>query len=169
MARRFRGESTCKVDAKGRFFLPPLFRRAVEDGDPNFQPGGRPELVLVYGDETFDYLHCYTIEAMAELDAKIDRLPSSPKKRRLERLYSGRALQLEVDNDGRILLSPKLREKLGIESEVYLIASGRTFKIWNPDVYAAKEAEDLARDDSWPAGMDPEDVLDAELAKLDAG
>jgi MraZ protein len=157
------------VDAKGRFFLPPLFRRAVEDGDPNFQPGGRPDLVVVYGDETFDYIEGYTMQAMAELDAKIDRLPSTPLKRRLERLYSGQAQPLEVDGDGRILLSPKLRDKLGIEGEVYLIASGRTFKIWRKDVYDARYAEDLATDDGLPPGVDLLDAMDAELAKLDAG
>jgi MraZ protein len=167
VARRFRGETTCKVDAKGRFFLPPLFRRAVEDGDPNFQPGSKPELVIVYGDVSFDYLEGYTVAAMAQLDAKIDRLQSSALKRQLERIYTGLAQPVEVDNDGRILLTPKMREKLGIEGEIYLIASGRTFKIWRKEVYDGKYAEDLA--EGLPEGVDLLDAMDAELAKLDAG
>jgi MraZ protein len=157
------------VDNKGRFFLPPLFRRAVEDGDPGFQPGSRPELVIVYGDETFDCLEGYTISAMEELDAKIERLPNSPLKRRLERIFSGMAVQTEVDGDGRILLPQKLRDKLGIDTEVYLIAGGRKFTIWRKDVYDARHAADLATDDGLPPGVDLLDAMDAELAKLDAG
>ena len=35
-ARRFRGESVHKVDAKGRVSIPAAFRRVLEDGDPDW-------------------------------------------------------------------------------------------------------------------------------------
>ena len=35
MARRFRGESVHKVDAKGHVSIPAPFRRVLEEGDPN--------------------------------------------------------------------------------------------------------------------------------------
>lgn len=157
------------MDSKGRFFLPPLFRRAVEDGDPNFQPGQKPELVIVYGDETREYLEGFTMMAMEQLDAKIDRLQSGPLKRRLERMYSGQSIQTEVDGEGRVLLPPKVREKLEIEGEVYLIASGQTFKIWRKDVFDAHYEKDMEEDDGLPPGVDLLDAMDAELAKLDQG
>lgn len=157
------------MDQKGRFFLPPLFRRAVEDGDPNFQPGAKPELVIVYGDDSFDFLHAFTMEAMEEMEARIDRLPNSPLKRKMEFIYTGKAEQTSIDADGRILLPPHMREKLGIEGEVYVIASGRTFKIWRKDTHEAKFAADDAAADGLPDGVDLADAMDAELAKLDAG
>ena len=61
MARRFRGESHHKVDAKGRVSIPASFRRVIEQGDPNFIEGLNPELVIVYGDHRRNYLECYTI------------------------------------------------------------------------------------------------------------
>ena len=41
---------------------------------PNWQTAS-PELVIVYGDHRRNYLECYTMEAIDEVDAKIDALP----------------------------------------------------------------------------------------------
>ena len=46
MARRFRGEIVQKVDGKGRVSIPAAFRRVLEQGDPEWTEGLRPELVL---------------------------------------------------------------------------------------------------------------------------
>lgn len=167
MARRFRGESTCKVDAKGRFFLPPSFRRAVEASDPNFQPGQRPELVIVYGDERRDFLEGYTIEAMDALDAKISRLRNSDLKEELLQLYSSNVSPTEVDNEGRVLLSPKAREKLGSETEIALIAWGETFRIWPNEAYEARMQRRRTERSALQAGTDPLEALDAALAEQD--
>ena len=75
MARRFRGESHHKVDTKGRVSIPASFRRVLESSDPNWQPGDNPELVIVYGDHRRKFLECYTMQAIDEVDAKIDALP----------------------------------------------------------------------------------------------
>ena len=71
MGRRFRGESHHKVDAKGRVSIPASFRRVIEAADPNWTDGLNPELVIVYGDHRRNYLECYTMEAIDEVDAKI--------------------------------------------------------------------------------------------------
>ena len=71
LGRRFRGESHHKVDSKGRVSIPASFRRVLEAADPNWQPGQNPELVIVYGDQRRNFLECYTIEAIEEVDAKI--------------------------------------------------------------------------------------------------
>ncbi len=163
MARRFRGESHHKVDGKGRVSIPALFRRVLEAGDPDWTDGLRPQLVIVYGDHRRKFLECFTIEAIDEVDAKIDALPrGSMERRMLERLIHGQSHPTEVDGDGRLTLPQKLREKIGLDGEAFFIASGDTFQIWRPETY---EAEELARTEAWldelPDDFDPMSLLDA--------
>jgi MraZ protein len=164
---RFRGEASCKVDAKGRFFLPPIFRRAVEASDPNFAPGQRPELVIVYGDETRDFLEGYTIEAMDALDARIARLPEGELKEDLLELYSQHVSPTDVDPEGRILLSPKAREKLNGETDIELVARGETFRIWASSIYSAHMSQRRAERGGRAAKGDLLEQLDAALAEMD--
>ena len=73
--RRFRGEGLNKVDIKGRVSIPALFRRVIEVCDPAWTDGLQPELVIVYGDSRKNFLECYTIDAIDEVDQKISDLP----------------------------------------------------------------------------------------------
>ena len=162
MALRFRGESHHKVDAKGRVSIPASFRRVLEASDPNWQPGGNPELVIVYGDHRRKYLECYTMEAIDEVDAKIDALPrGSMQRKMLQRLFHGQSFPTTVDETGRLVLPAKLRNKIGLEGEAFFIAAGDTFQIWKPETY---EAEELAATEEWldelPEDFDPMQFLD---------
>ncbi|NOE25279.1 division/cell wall cluster transcriptional repressor MraZ [Ruegeria sp. HKCCD6157] len=162
MARRFRGESHHKVDAKGRVSIPASFRRVLESSDPNWQPGDNPELVIVYGDHRRKYLECYTMQAIDEVDAKIDALPrGSMKRKMLQRLFHGQSFPTNVDETGRLVLPAKLRKKIGLEAEAFFIAAGDTFQIWKPETY---ESEELAATEEWLDGLgddvDPLEFLD---------
>ena len=161
MARRFRGESRHKVDAKGRVSIPALFRRVLESGDPDWKKGLRPQLVIVYGGDTQKHLECYTIEAIDEVDAEIADLPrGSPERRILEHLFHGQSYPTEVDGDGRLVLPQKLREKIGLEGEAFFIGSGDTFKIWKPETYEAVElAKTRAFLEQQPEDFDPLSLL----------
>jgi len=161
VARRFRGESHHKVDAKGRVSIPALFRRVLEAGDPDWKKGLRPQLVIVYGGDTQKHLECYTIDAIDEVDAEIADMPrGSPERRILEHLFHGQSHPTEVDGDGRLVLPQKLREKIGLEGEAFFIGSGDTFKIWKPETY---EAVDLAKTRAFleqqPEDFDPLSLL----------
>ncbi|WP_114967223.1 division/cell wall cluster transcriptional repressor MraZ [Alkalilacustris brevis] len=161
MARRFRGEFHQKVDSKGRVSIPALFRRVIEAADPDWTDGQRPNLVIVYGDHRRKYLECYTIEAIDEIDRQIDELPrGSIERKMLERLFHGQSHPTQVDEDGRVVLPQKLREKIGLEGEAFFIASGDRFHIWRPETY---EAEEVARTEAWleefPEDFDPLSLL----------
>ncbi len=161
MARRFRGESHHKVDAKGRVSIPALFRRVLEQGDPDYREGDNPNLVIVYGDHRRKYLECYTIEAIDEVDDKISAMPrGSMERRTLERIFSGQSFPTSVDETGRLVLPAKLRQKIGLEKEAFFIASGDTFQIWNPRIY---EETELKRAEEWldqmPEDFDPVTLL----------
>lgn len=136
MARRFRGESIHKVDGKGRVSIPAPFRRVLEEGDPDWTDGLNPNLILVYGGKSRDYIEGYTMRSMDEVDEQISALPRGSRRRRaLELMFSGQSVQLSVDETGRLVLSPKLRDKIGIKSEAIFVATGDTFQIWEPSAY----------------------------------
>ena len=162
MSRRFRGESHHKVDTKGRVSIPASFRRVIEAADPNWTSGGAPELVIVYGDHRRNYLECYTIEAIEEVDAKIDALPrGSMQRKMLQRLFHGQSFPTSVDETGRLVLPAKLRSKIDLDGEAFFIAAGDTFQIWKPETYEQQEA---ARTEAWldelPQDFDPLEFLD---------
>ena len=163
VARRFRGEGLHKVDGKGRVSIPALFRRVIEACDPNWKEGLPPELVIVYGDPRKKYLECYTIEAIEEVDRKIDALPrGSVGRKTLERIFHGNSFPTSVDETGRLVLPAKLRQKIDVTDAAYFIASGDTFQIWNPATFEA----DQSKNDDWlntmPEDFDPLTFLDGE-------
>ncbi|GAA4223256.1 division/cell wall cluster transcriptional repressor MraZ [Sagittula sp. NFXS13] len=161
---RFRGESRHKVDTKGRVSIPASFRRVLEAGDPDWTEGLNPNFVIVYGDHRRKFLECYTVQ---EMEAVEDRIASmkrgDPKRRILERLFSTRSVTTSVDETGRIVLSAKLREKIGITNEAYFASNVDTFQIWEPTVY---EEEELAKAEEYldelPEDFDPVQLLDEE-------
>jgi MraZ protein len=134
----------------------------IEASDPNWTSGAAPELVIVYGDHRRNYLECYTMEAIDEVDAKIDALPRGAMERKmLQRLFHGQSFPTSVDETGRLVLPAKLREKIGLDKEAFFIAAGDTFQIWKPETY---EAEESAKTEAWldelPDDFDPLEYLD---------
>jgi len=163
VGHRFRGEGLYKVDGKGRVSIPALFRRVLEAADPDWTEGPNPNLVIVYGPASQTRLDCYTMEAIADVDARIAALPRGSQSRRLlERIFNGMSLPTSVDETGRLVLPARLRAKIGLTDEAYFIATGDTFQIWNPETYARDvAAETEAQLEALPAGMDPLELLDA--------
>jgi len=164
VARRFRGQSSQKVDANGRVAFPAPFRRVLEAGDPDWTDGLRPQMVIVYGDHRRKYLECFTIDAIDEVDARIAELKrGSVKRRELEHLMNGQALPTDLDKDGRLKLPPTLREKIGLDGEAFFIATGDTFQIWKPETY---KTDKLAKSEAWldekPEDFDVLSLLDAD-------
>ncbi|KNX42403.1 cell division protein MraZ [Roseovarius tolerans] len=162
MGRIFRGESLYKVDGKGRVSIPALYRRVIEASDPNWTDGLSPELIIVYGDHRRNFLECYTVEAMQEVDDKIAALPrGSQARKHLQRLFHGQSFPTSVDETGRLVLPAKLRRKIDLEGEAFFIAAGDTFQIWKPETY---ESEELAKTEEWlddfPEDFDPLILLD---------
>ncbi|MEZ5753982.1 division/cell wall cluster transcriptional repressor MraZ [Tabrizicola sp. M-4] len=139
MSEAFRGEFTQKVDGKARVLIPAAFRRVLEAGDPD---SPRKRIVIVYGDERRKFAECYTIAGAQRLEALIRRKPiGSPERRLLERNMITLSATVEIDDDGRIVLPPKVREKIGMSAqdggEAVLAGSLDTFQLWKADVYEA--------------------------------
>jgi len=136
--RRFRGEAENKVDTKGRVSIPAPFRRVLEEGDPDWNAGVgiNPNFVIVYGRRNNNCLEGYSLKSMNDVDDLVSRLPRYSKEREiLERLLNSQSIYAQVDENGRIVLPPKLRELVGIKSSAMFVGMGDKFQVWKPEFY----------------------------------
>lgn len=163
MHATFIGEELHKVDTKGRVSIPSPFRKVIEVGDTERAEGSPSSFILVYGNETRNYLEGFPLSVHARLMKSIARLPrNDPRRRNYERFYSGYAVQLTLDENGRIVLPKKLRDKIGLSGNVYFIADNDTFQIWEPETYEKIHGFEDGEDDFDP-DADPVPLTDFEL------
>ncbi len=157
MARRFRGKSLHKVDAKGRVSIPASFRRVLEEGDPDWPANDTPQFVIVYGSNEGQCLEGYSLKSIDEIDDLIEELPHfSPEREYLETILGTESEYATVDNSGRMVLSQALKDKIGLDKEAVFVGKGNRFQIWEPSAYEAE----LARLREWAATQDnPKAVL----------
>ncbi len=146
----FRGATKVTIDAKGRLAIPTRYRdRIISRCDG--------QLVV-----TVDKDYClllYPYPDWEEIERKLMRLPSLNKQaRRLQRLMVGYATEIEMDGNGRILLSKELREFSSIDRQSILIGQGNKFELWNDESWNKKR-------DSW-LSMEDEAGLSNELDTL---
>lgn len=132
---RFVGDYTAKTDAKGRVFLPAIFRRQLD---------GMDEEALILRKDVFQ--KCLVLYPMSVWNAQVDDLQSrlSPwdrKDQMMLRQFVADAEQVELDSQGRILLSKNKLQYAGITSEVRFLAVVDRIEIWNKDALDALMAE----------------------------
>jgi mraZ protein len=132
----FRGVSQLNLDDKGRLTLPSRYRDRLQEccnGD----------LVI-----TVDPDHClliYPLPEWEEIQQKLQRLPSfNPKTRGLQRLLIGHATDVPMDNNGRILVPPPLREFANLKRKVVLAGQGNKFELWDEDAWNERREQWLA-------------------------
>jgi MraZ protein len=141
---RFRGEFSQKVDGKARVSIPAAFRRVLEAGDPLWREASRLRLVMVYGGSQRRFVECYSMAEMRALEDMIARLPrGTPRRRILEHNFITLSQTVEVDEDGRIVLPARVRDKLGLDpagGEAVFAGTLETFQLWKAETYEADGA-----------------------------
>ena len=130
----FRGEYAHNIDPKGRLIIPAKFR---EDLGENFvvtkEPGGG--------------LAIYPEAGWRAFEEKLSSLPRS--KAKMVRFFSGSAVDTGLDKQGRVLLSPALKEYAGLEKEVVLVGVLDRVEIWDKSKWEENNAaaeEDIQTD-----------------------
>ena len=148
---KFRGVSNLSLDAKGRIVLPARYReRLVEICQGQ---------LIVTIDTDQPCLLIYPLPEWETIEAKIEALPSfNPTTRRIQRLLIGHATEIEVDANGRMLLSNPLREYARLGKKVVLIGQGKKFELWDETLWSE-------RMESWLADGGSDDMPSA-LAEL---
>lgn len=160
---RFIGESHHKVDNKGRVSIPAAFRRVLVSGDPDCPEGGNPQMVIVYGGESRNYLECFTVAAIEKIYDEIEDMPRASKRRKAaQRLYSTHALYTSVDDTGRLVLPAKLRDKIELTDQAFFASQGETFEIWKPETYEAAYLVALEGDEDFDPDLDASHYLDGD-------
>ncbi|MCH7880999.1 MAG: division/cell wall cluster transcriptional repressor MraZ [Proteobacteria bacterium] len=134
---KFRGVSNLSLDAKGRIVLPARYReRLLETCDS--------QLIITIDTEQ-PCLLIYPLNEWESIEEKIESLPSfNPITRRIQRLLIGHATEVEVDSNGRMLLSNPLREYAQLGKKVVLIGQGKKFELWDEIIWGQRMDEWLA-------------------------
>ncbi len=129
----FQGLSKLTLDAKGRISVPSRHRDALIA-----QCEGRVTLTR----HPDGCLLLYPRPRWEQKRAELVKLPLS--RRVLQRILIGSAVDLELDNAGRILVSPELRAAAGLERDVFLSGVGEHFELWEPTRMEELEKQQLA-------------------------
>jgi MraZ protein len=118
-----RGNHTARIDDKGRLKIPTHFRRRIEEK---------------YGSEVFvtsltgESVNIFPLSEWEKIEQKLALLPSNEAARRiyLTRMnFYGQ--EAEIDNQGRVLIHPLLREKTDTYGDVAVIGSLTFLDVWN--------------------------------------
>ena len=130
----FLGVNTLNLDAKGRMAIPAKHRDALADAR-----------VVVTVNPQEHCLWLYPENEWREIARKLSRLPTMDRQNRLlQRLLLGHASELDLDAQGRILLSPELREYAALGKKVSLVGQGHKFEIWDEQAWAGSREEWLS-------------------------
>jgi len=116
-----------RVDEKGRVPLPPRWRHEF-----------RGEFYLTVAAEK-----CVTGYSSAEWDKVIADLGKDPIPdeitRQVKRQMLADAYSAELDSQGRVVLSPTVREHAGIGDTVVVVGQDNYFEVWNPELWRAEK------------------------------
>ena len=132
------GEYQHVIDSKGRMFLPAKFRSKL--GDQVYLAKVLDRCINIFSDSSFH-----------EFMKKIEDHPTEiTVGRAMKRKISSSVSVIDVDAQGRVLISPKLREQAGLSKNVIVVGMGDRVEIWDPETYEAVLA-----------GVDDENIEDA--------
>ncbi len=152
----FRGVNAVNIDAKGRIVMPTRYREGLQ-GENN----GR--LVMTIDTEERCLL-LYPLIAWEVIESKLAELPSfNSKARRIQRLLIGHATESELDNNGRILLPPLLREYAGLQKHAVLVGQGQKFELWDETHWQERRSAWLAGESLLDDAMLPDELKSISL------
>jgi MraZ protein len=137
----YNGQAYSPAGDKGRFVLPPAFRKAVKDAS-----GGAKTLCLAAHDR-FDCLIGFGLSRYAKLEAQLDReeerairlgLSEFDREVRAQQLFGFE--QLPFDDSGRFIMPDHLRDLGKVGDGLYFQGAGDFFFIWNPEELGRMDA-----------------------------
>lgn len=127
----FVGNYSHGVDEKGRFIMPVKFRERLD---------GR---CMVTKGMDGASLYIYDMNEWEEFVKRLRALPNSrPDIRKLQRHFIMEAEQVDIDKQGRCLISANLRDYAGISSEIKLMGMDNKIELWSAENWAEFNRDD---------------------------
>lgn len=126
---QFLGNIDAKVDNKGRVFVPASFRRILgEDTSLVLRLTADPGYAKLYPVSEWEKIN-------EELKSKLNLW--NKKDQAVYRQFTAMAENIELDVNGRMLLSKKNMEALGVDGDVVFAGVGDYIELWSRDRFEA--------------------------------
>ncbi|PZT88898.1 MAG: division/cell wall cluster transcriptional repressor MraZ [Citromicrobium sp.] len=127
----YSGQAYSPAGDKGRFVLPPLFRKAVKDSSD-----GRVLCLMKH--PTWNCLVGFGLSRKEELEAQLDREEDRAtalgkdfdRDTRASQLFGFQ--ELPFDDSGRFVMPDHLRTLGNVDEGLFFQGGGRFFTLWNP-------------------------------------
>jgi MraZ protein len=132
----FTGQYDYTTDDKGRLSIPARLRdQLTRDGQPLifFVTRGRKGQLSAYPENSYYQL-------VEEMGSRTDEEASEAL-----RSYAADTEECPVDAQGRIVLSPRLREIAGIKRDVVILGISKRIEIWDKAAYGKYQSEGAQR------------------------
>ncbi|MCK9501436.1 MAG: division/cell wall cluster transcriptional repressor MraZ [Lascolabacillus sp.] len=142
---QFLGNIEAKTDAKGRIFIPAIFRKCLQNEGESF---------LVLRKDIFQ--NCLVLYPGSVWESEINELRNSLSKwnreqQQIFRQFVLDAERLEIDANGRVLIPKRYLQMAFIETNVRFLGVDNTIEIWakeelekplvDPDEFSSKLEE----------------------------
>jgi len=117
----FRGRHEHTIDAKGRTSLPARFREVL---------GKDKRIVLTSALDPC--LVAYALGEWTVFEERLAKLPQFDRAvQKLKRIYVSGAVDVEIDDSGRVLVPPTLRDYAGLAKDVIWAGNGKYAELWD--------------------------------------
>lgn len=123
----FRGRYEHTIDAKGRTSLPARYRDVLSSI-------GERRVILTSALDPC--LVAYTAPEWGAFEEKLAKLPQFDRAvQKLKRIYVSGAVECEVDDSGRILIPPTLRDYAALKKDVLWAGNGKYAELWDAQAW----------------------------------
>ena len=123
----FAGEFRCKVDDKGRFFIPSSVRELLDKGKPD------PTKSVMFVRGQTECLWLYSLQDWGQKLARARETLDDDQSRLFMHFIVSETTTSEIDRSGRICVPRRLRELAGVEDEIVVIGMYDRLEIWSLD------------------------------------
>ncbi len=125
-----RGSASARIDDKGRLKIPTQFRGLVRD-----QTGSEVFVTSLTG----ECVRIYPMNVWLAVEQKVLEMPSNlPARLKFLDRVNFYGLEGELDGQGRVVISPLLREHAAIVGDVSVIGRINHLEVWNVERFNAK-------------------------------
>jgi MraZ protein len=129
-----------RLNAKSQVTVPARFRGLLPDKtNAGGEVIGKEDLYLFRPGRR--HLYLLTQQEMERLFGELARRTKDSRDAEFERMFASRFTGVDMDSQGRIVISKELRESAGIEADVVFVGNRQRIEIWPLEEWKRFETE----------------------------